>query len=182
MLESLLVRHGAPTLAGLKTGALFPAVFSSRQEMMSSLLYWNRRLRPKGLCLLPLQEQRGRTLIYLYRLSALTRDLQQPDTGILLMERGYPCPHPERCILFLRRRLTAAEPFPHEIGLFLGYPPEDVRGFLRDPAACSCSGFWKVYGNPESARILFARFRACRRIYEQSLAHGISPEHLAVSG
>ena len=182
MLESLLVRHGAPTLAGLKTGALFSAVFSSQQEMLRSLLYWNRCLFPKGLRLLPLQEQRGRTLIYLYRLSALSRDLRQPHTGVLLMERGYPCPHPERCILHLRQRLATAGPFPHEIGLFLGYPPEDVRGFIQNPTACKYSGCWKVYGNAQAARLLFARFRACCHTYEQNLVCGIGPEHLAVSG
>ena len=98
------------------------------------------------------------------------------------MERGYPCPDPERCIFHLRRRLTISETFPHEIGLFLGYPPEDVYGFLQDPDACIYSGCWKVYGNADAARLLFARFRACSHKYAQSLAQGIGPEQLAVSG
>lgn len=182
MLKSLLVRHGAPTLAGLKTGTLFSAAFSNRQEMLASLLHWNRCLLPKGLRLLPLREQRGRTLIYLYRPSALSRDLQQPHTCTLLMDRGYPCPHPESCILHLRRRLAANETFPHEIGLFLGYPPEDVRGFLRDPSACKYSGLWKVYGNTDAARLLFAQFSACTRLYCRQFALGTPLEDLAVSG
>ena len=182
MLESLLTYHAAPTLAGLKTGTLICAAFPSPQEMHSSLLYWNRCLLPKGLRILPLSEQRERTLIYLYRMSALSRDLCQPAAMALLMERGYPCPDPERCILHLRRRLTSSQTFPHEIGLFLGYPSEDVRGFLQDPSACIYSGCWKVYSNADAARLLFACFQACSHTYEHCLSHGIGPEQLAVSG
>lgn len=182
MLESLLIRHGAPTLAGLKTGTLFAFSFSDRQEMLTCFLYWNRRLLPKGLHLLPLGEYRGRTLIYLYRRSALSHDLQRSQADAILTAKGYPCPSPERCILHLRRRLATTDEFPHEIGLFLGYPLEDVRGFLRDPAACKYSGCWKVYGDTGAARLLFAQFRACSLAYGQSLSRGIGPEQLAVSG
>lgn len=182
MLNTLLVRHAAPTLAGLKTGAAFSAVFSDRKEMLTCLLSRNRLLLPKGLHLLPLGEYRGRTLIYLYRRSALSRDLLHPLAAILLNQYGYPCPDPERCILHLHRRLTRTNSFPHEFGLFLGYPPEDVLGFLRDPTACRYSGCWKVYGNPDAARLLFAQFRACSHIYSQGMLLGIRPEQLAVSG
>ncbi|MBE6972979.1 MAG: DUF3793 family protein [Ruminococcaceae bacterium] len=180
MLESLLARHGAPTLAGLKTGVLFSTVFSGRMEMLACFSYWNRRLLPKGLHMLPLGERRGRTLIYLYRRSALSRDLQHPHANALLTERGYPCPDPERCILHLRQRLAADDIFPHEIGLFLGYPPEDVRGFLRDPSACKYSGCWKVYGNTDAARLLFAQFSACTRLYCRQFALGTPLEYLAI--
>ena len=181
MLESLLTRHGAPTLAGLKTGVLFSTVFYGQEEMLACFLYWNRRLLPKGLHLLPLGERRGRTLIYLYRRSALSRDLQHPHANALLAEFGYTCTDPERCILRLRRRLATDAGFPHEIGLFLGYPPEDVLGFLRDPSACKYSGCWKVYGDIAAARCLFAQFRACTHTYVWLLSLGIGPEQLAVS-
>ena len=38
--------------------------------------------------------------------------------------------------------------FPHEVGLFLSYPPEDVKGFIAHRANdFKCAGLWKVYGN-----------------------------------
>lgn len=44
------------------------------------------------------------------------------------------------------RRLQRFEAFPHEIGLFLSYPPEDVRGFIEHKGHESkCEGCWKVY-------------------------------------
>ena len=38
--------------------------------------------------------------------------------------------------------------FPHEMGLLLGYPIEDVRGFIEhNGCGCLYSGYWKVYRN-----------------------------------
>lgn len=181
MLEVLLVRHGSPTLAGLKTGSLFSCAFSDEQEMLACLLHWNRRLSPKGLRLLPLRQHRGRTLIYFYRPAALARDLRQPAVCALLRPRGYPCPNPERCITCLSRRLRQQEEFPHEVGLFLGYPPEDVFGFLERPTEFKWAGCWKVYGDVPSARRLFAVFHACTCLYALRLSQGIPPEQLAMS-
>lgn len=182
MLELLLARHASPTLAGLKTGALFTAIFSTRQEMLASLLSWNRRLSPKGLRLLPLGQRRSRTLLYLYRPTALNRDLSRPQVHILLHAKGYPCQSPERCIVHLRHRLQCSVEFPHEIGLFLGYPAEDVRGFMENRASCKLSGCWKVYGDAHGAQLLFDQFKACTRSYCRSLALGVPLEQLAVSG
>ena len=181
MLEALLVRYGAPTLAGLKTGSLFSCVFPCEQEMLTCLLHWNRRLSQKGLRLLPLRQHRGRTLIYLYRPAALARDLRQTAACALLRPRGYPCPNPERCITCLCRSLRQQEDFPHEIGLFLGYPPEDVRGFLERPAEFKWARCWKVYGDVSAAQQSFAAFHACTRLYTLRLSQGTPLEHLAVS-
>ena len=42
--------------------------------------------------------------------------------------------------------------FPHEVGLFLSYPPEDVKGFIDHRANdFKCAGLWKVYGDEEKA-------------------------------
>ena len=54
--------------------------------------------------------------------------------------------------------------FPHEVGLFLSYPPEDVKGFIAHRANdFKCAGLWKVYGNEEKARSLFAKYKNARR-------------------
>ena len=52
--------------------------------------------------------------------------------------------------------------FPHEIGLFLSYPPEDVRGFIENKACrFKCAGLWKVYGDEERAKELFRQYKRC---------------------
>lgn len=182
MFASALARHASPTLAGLKTGALFSFVFPGQQEMLATLLHWNRRLSGKGLRLLPLRQLRDRTLLYLYRPSALAHDLCRPQVIALLRSMDYPCADPARCIAHLQRQLQNSSHFPHEIGLFLGYPVEDVRGFMLHSAPCKLSGCWKVYGDVNAAQVQFAQFSACTRLYCRGLALGIPLEYLAVSG
>ena len=68
----------------------------------------------------------------------------------------------DECLERLSER-TKCDDFPHEIGIFLGYPAEDVRGFVENGGCnyklCGC---WKVYGSVESARRKFAAYDRCR--------------------
>ena len=183
MCEELMVRHGAPTLAGLKTGSLFRCPFAGEKEMQDIVRQWNLRLASKGLRLLPLRWQKGRALLYLYRPARLARDLQCPEARALLAPRGYCCDEPTRCVGRLMQRLRQAEEFPHEIGLFLSYPPEDVRGFIQSPACgYKCVGCWKVYGDTRAARKTFGQYRRCTQCYQARLARGTALERLAVAG
>ena len=72
--------------------------------------------------------------------------------------------------------------FPHEVGLFLSYPPEDVKGFIDHRANnFKCAGLWKVYGDEEKARLLFAKYRKCTEIYCALWQSGSKLEQLAVA-
>ena len=113
----------------------------------------NRVLVPRGLRLVPLRREKGRALLYLFRPAALSRDLAQGEVRRLLRQAGYRDLGQGACLAELRRRLGAGGDFPHEIGLFLGYPPEDVAGFVRHRGkGCKCVGCWKVYGDEAAAR------------------------------
>ena len=183
MCEELMVRHASPTLAGLKTGSLFSCPFAGEQAMQDCVRDCNRRLTAKGLRLLPLRWQGGRALLYLYRPARLAKDLQHPEARALLASRGYPCGEPTHCVGRLMRRLREEQAFPHEIGLFLSYPPEDVRGFIRSPACgYKCVGCWKVYGDVCAARRTFGAYRRCTARYEARHARGTPLEKLAVAG
>ena len=125
-----VIQHAAPTLAGIKTGNLFPCFFSSPQAMVQDLRAINQVLVPRGLRLLPLRRDNTRVLLYLFRPAALSRDLSRGESRQLLRQAGYQDLAQHACLRELKRRLQAGGTFPHEIGLFLGYPPEDVAGFM----------------------------------------------------
>ena len=72
--------------------------------------------------------------------------------------------------------------FPHEVGLFLSYPPEDVKGFIDHRAnGFKCAGLWKVYGDEAKAQALFAKFKKCTEIYCALWQTGSKLEQLAVA-
>ncbi|MBP5186395.1 MAG: DUF3793 family protein [Clostridiales bacterium] len=186
MLERYLVDQCSPTLAGIKTGSLFsiqgedPALIKREVQKINRIFYG------KGLLLLPLKTTGGYSLLYLYRPCYLKRDLCDKRCASLLKEFGYTSSLPSRCLVHLIQRVRKEGAFPHEIGLFLGYPPEDVKGFIENPhckSRCrSCvGGCWKVYHEPEKAQVLFRKYEQCTKNYRKRLIQGASLEQLAVT-
>ncbi len=182
MSEELLVRHCAPTLAGMKTGNMFTCEYGSRDELRRDVRRLNGTLSRKGLRVLPLRYNGKRALIYIYRPSRLRRDLADSAASQILEKYGYEGT-PERCIARLIKRVAACEEFPHEIGLFLGYPPEDVCGFMEKGAGeCKLVGCWKVYGDAAAAQKTFDKYKKCTAAYCACYAAGRSIERLTVVG
>lgn len=183
MSEDYLIRNCAPTLAGIKTANLFTCPFSSRPQLLQALRRMNLRLKGKGLRILPLRISGNRALIYLYRPRKLAADLENSLAVRLLRQQGYAPGSCQKTLRQLTEKLRSQEEFPHEIGLFLGYPPEDVGGFMAlGPSCCKCSGCWKVYGDEEAARKKFAQYKKCTRIYCRLWAEGKNIERLTVAG
>ncbi|MBR0050680.1 MAG: DUF3793 family protein, partial [Firmicutes bacterium] len=100
--------------------------------------------------------------------------------------------YPERLRLSLRQqgsmpgapaeKAAGQQTFPHEIGLFLGYPPGDVNGFIQEGPRCAkCTGYWQVYGDEEKALKTFERYRKCTDAYCAQVSCGRSLERLTVS-
>ena len=174
-----LIRHCSPTLAGIKTGNLFS--LNAADMDITEIREVNRVLVKKGLRLIPLKKNLRSTLIYLYRPERLREDLNDPEADGILRGKGYPCGEPELCLMALIRHLSADETFPHEIGLFLGYPPSDVKGFMNSPCdGVQCVGCWKVYGNRQEAERLFESYRKCTDVYCRVAEKGMPLERLAV--
>ena len=182
MSEDYLIRNCAPTLARIKTGSMFSLPCPSAGELTVQLRHLNGRLVPRGLRLIPLRVCERSALLYLYRPSRLRRDLSETSSEILLRRGGYCLGSCEKCLRQLICRLRKSTEFPHEIGLFLGYPPEDVRGFIENKACnYQYAGCWKVYGNPEDAQRRFALYKKCSRIYLDLWNRGCSMEKLTVA-
>ena len=182
MLREELIRHCSPTLAGLKTGNLF-SLNTAGADITPEIRELNAVLVKKGLRLIPLRRNPRSTLIYLYRPGRLCEDLRSPEAACILQRKGYPCGDPGRCLATLVRRLAADETFPHEIGLFLGYPPSDVEGFMNSPReGVQCVGCWKAYGNRREAERIFASYRKCTDVYCHAAERGVPLEKLAVAG
>ncbi len=182
MSEYTLLEHCAPTLAGIKTGNLVSCVYQTKEEVRHDLRRWNRQLQPKGLRIIPLKYMKERVLLYLYRPGYLAADLRMPASRELLSRCGYGSDSENGCILTLIRHLKENSEFPHEIGLFLGYPAEDVRGFIEQKGiGYKYSGLWKVYGDVERARRMFERYSRCTAFYCGASKRGRTIAELAVA-
>ena len=102
-------------------------------------------------------------LVLFFRAKDLQAHLTCPDIRGLLEKFGYYSSDLERCLSRLSERVRVFSEqgmgFPHEIGAFLGYPLEDVSGFIENEGKrYRMIGYWKVYGNVSEARMTFSAY------------------------
>ncbi|NIQ92980.1 MAG: DUF3793 family protein, partial [Desulfuromonadales bacterium] len=96
-----------------------------------------------------LRKRPDNLLLFIFRRSALRDLIERRPVRALLRTAAYPATTDLDAVLDeLGSRLTEGS-FPHEIGLFLGYPLKDVAAFMGLASIpFACQGPWKIYGNP----------------------------------
>ena len=180
-LESELIEHCAPTLAGIKSAGLFSYFYSDAGVAKEELKEVNHLLNGKGVCVEALLWREKSVLIYTYRTGHLQRELEGPGAEELLAEYGYKNCDVTECIGHLKERLNQDTCFLHEIGIFLGYPLEDVKGFIENGGRnCKCCGFWKVYCNEAEKVKVFEKLKKCSQIYLRLFSEGRSIRQMTV--
>lgn len=124
--------------------------------------------------LLMVSEEKSAFLVY--RKTELVSYLERAEVWALMEAFGYENRQLSKILKEFSRRYTqyvqADGEFPHEMGLLLGYPVEDVVGFIQNEGENFLySGYWKVYTNLSEALEHFERYNqaketAVRMIYE----------------
>lgn len=180
--EKFLVEQCAPVLAGIKPGSMFPYTPEGDERLPELLRHWNSVLASKGVAVTSIKRCRriGGYLIYVYRPRQIEAILAEPAVASFLTECGYTEGMTlAETLRLLTRRLCQGPDFPHEVGVFLGYPLQDVLGFIEHRGAnCLCSGCWKVYHEPQRAQRTFRRYEVCTRTYRELYRKGKSAEQL----
>lgn len=181
--EAVLVRQCAPTLAGMKPGSIFCFNHSPLEVSRQKVCQWNKQLEPFGLTVQILLERpgSGSVIVFVYRHDRLEQMLSDDAYQNFLAEAGYERTNLDGLLEQLAYRLRTQPEFPHEIGVFLGYPLRDVTGFIENHGRnFTCCGFWKSYGDPAEMQVCFACYRRCIQTYVAMFEQGIPIERLAV--
>lgn len=110
---------------------------------------------------------KGRCLLFLYRQRELAAYLNRADVREFLVCYGYRCQSVEEVLCRLSERVCEyfhhSLGFPHEIGVFLDYPIDDVRCFIEQEGRGGfLTGYWKVYHNPGRAQLIFQAYDKAR--------------------
>ena len=158
-----LAYHTAPTLLGIKCASLVS--FSSAEfDIDFHTAYFNRKTAEKGLKCRVLCSCKNRALMLVYSEKLLKKRIEDNAVRSILTEYGYPENYSlEECLDRLSQRIRESKNFPHEIGVFLGYPVEDVVGFIENKGEnFKLCGAWKVYGCVENAKRTFSNYDKCR--------------------
>lgn len=175
MLESIIAYHCGPALAGIKPANIAACSKKRMPNVHKEIEALNAQLNTRDIYLEIVCECSKRALVMVYRKKVLSKHLQSPEMREFLALHGYPdSASVEEYISVLKQRLCQND-FPHEIGVFLGYPLHDIYGYINHRNdGCLLVGDWKVYANPEEAQKTFARYKACRMAIVRRLTNGAS--------
>lgn len=176
--EHILANHCSPVLMGTKLSNLISVSkmdFASNEEFLSN---YKSLLKPYGIAIEKLCECDERMQLFVYNEERLARHLKKSKIAKFLSDYGYESSDLDVCISVLKSKLRHFE-FPHEIGIFLGFPLDDVIGFIENQGQnyVYCR-YWKVYTRLESTKRTFDFYDELRTFVKTKLMEGYTIEKL----
>ena len=173
MFQEKLIKFCSPTLVGFKCGSLFKVKCDNSYPLDKILAQYNIKYNGKGVFFINLLKRDNSSLIYVYRPLKLTKNLSSIAAHNFLKSYGYKLNDLDSDLNYLKYRFESLQKTPHEIGVFLGYPIWDVKGFIENRGKnCQYCGLWKVYGNAQERRKLFCKLQKCSEVYLRVFAEG----------
>jgi hypothetical protein len=162
----------APLITGLKISNLL----NIRREDFASMQEIVKRSQFSWYLLIETEEK---MIALLFHRDSLECYLRKPKVREMFQQAGYANLSLDGILKEFRVRyagyMESKNEFPHEMGLLLGYPTEDVEGFITHRGDdCLCVGYWKVYANKERKLKIFERFENAKERLIQLLSCGIS--------
>lgn len=152
----------APTSKGFKVGTMVNISSHLRNLKDTWMRYKNEIIEILNLNYVELVEREDSVLVFFYEEKTLIHRLENTEVLKFLSKLGYS----EKVDLksyfnILKKRFSIK--CPHEIGIFLGYPLEDVISFHCDQKAiCKATGYWKCYNNKKESLKLFMLYDFCK--------------------
>ncbi len=127
-------------------------------EECRNCLLWDKSIKFREI---KIKNERIQVLFYHY--ASLDNTLRNKENLKFLRKLGYPDPYSLEVYLDLLAKRLNQDDFPHEIGIFLGYPLKDVLGFIGHPSLqlVKTKG-WKIYGNEKTSITRYHSFIQAR--------------------
>ena len=127
--EFQLALQCAPLITGIKISNLL-MVAAENEDIVTDLV------QGSGITCFCVMRTTKKTAFLLYRKSQLEAYIFKPEVQQLLRKLGYEDFSLENVLYSFRKKYQAhmnqGKQFPHEMGLLLGYPVEDVVGFMEN--------------------------------------------------
>lgn len=154
----------APVIFNVKPSNLL-ILESAEEEQLQAMM---KRL---GLNCQLFYQTEAKSIWFVYRAEQMQNLFRNPEIVTFFEEKKYrrvqdiPVEHiidrvGKRFAFHKRGRIE----YPHELGVLLGYPLGDVKGFIENNGKCYlCSGYWKVYENEQEAKRTFALYRLAKQ-------------------
>ena len=182
-IEDYIAEHiclNAPVITGLKPSAII-TVTKAEKQILEDLFAGTK------ICIIGLHSGRKESIL-LYQREKLEELLDRKAVQSFLQSLavGYGDFSLEEVLRYFTERFSLYKEkqadFPHEVGVFLGYPLRDVKVYMKNPLAkAKLTGYWKVYTEVESALACFQAYDMCIQSFTLMLKSGLSCRDLVMA-
>lgn len=173
--DRILANFCSPVIMDEKISNLVSVSKLEMPDVHKVIRKYNSFFNKYDIIIEPICECSKRVLILVYRQSQLLKHLGRKDVKSILNDFGYVDIDSLGDNLNVLKSRIVGENFPHEIGIFLGYPIEDVVGFIenkgKDYKYC---GYWKVYCDPDEAKMTFDKYDRLKELLTKRINCGES--------
>lgn len=174
-----LAYNGMPTLKKIKPASLIHFQRKYISDIDSFFAVFIEELSKFGCSYEVIYSNIRSLYILIYQESQLRVLLGNYSKHSILLENGYDVAANSLQTTFevfkkrYEKHMRYKVEFPHELGLFLGYPVLDVEGFIQNNGQnYLINGYWKVYQNVENALDIFKIYTYLRNEAEMRFIQG----------
>lgn len=173
-IDQIIIQCSAPSFCGIKPGNMF--TMSSELYSTDVARKYKKEFFKHGILLKTFKTSKNLVMFFTYDFVWIRKILDDSLVLAYLGGKNYPVEKGTFAIMNeLFKRLKLQNGFPHEVGIFLGYPLEDVINFEQQEGKnCKYCGYWKSYANPEEAKRFCGKYKCCSQMCKKWFDEGFT--------
>lgn len=181
-IENFLVYNSSLVIAGIKPSATITLKKNNKKLYENWDVFGKKFIESIGLKFIELRETCTSIIVLIYEENVLYKEISKEYNAEFLMKLGYSKSiEVESYVKTLKSRYESYH-CPHELGLFLGIPFEDVKDFMEcTDKKCLLCGYWKVYNDSCNAQVIFNKYDEVKDYTKKKFVEGTLSYDLALS-
>ena len=158
-IENFIVYNTSTVIARVKPASILNFSEDSKSLYSSWKIYGRNFVKEIDLEYVELREADSSIIVLVYSENIMKEYITNEKNREFLMRIGYPKEISVKSYIETLKARYMLHHCPHELGVFLGIPIEDVKDFMEcTNKKCLLCGYWKVYNNYYAAEKTFKQY------------------------
>ena len=155
-IEKFLLYNASLVISQVKPSATITLKKGSDSIYEKWIKYGEDFLKAIDIEYINLRECENALIILIYDAQELSNYIFKKESKSFLTKLGYSDENDLNDYLKMLKRRYEEFNCPHELGIFLGYPIDDVKDFMNcSNKKCLACGYWRVYNDYNAAKEIF---------------------------
>lgn len=181
-IENFLLINISQVLSGIKPASTISLVKNKNNIYDKWIKYGIDFIKFIGLEFVELRQNKEIVILLIYNKEELEKSIFNTQHKEFLINLGYDDEQDIQGYIDKLKERYELYHCPHELGLFLGIPIEDVKDFMNcTEKKCLLCGYWKVYNDSNFAKHIFSMYDEVKIHTSNEILKGSNSRNLAFS-